>query len=364
MILIAPDKFKSSLSAREVCGALSKGILKSNPQAQIITMPMADGGDGSLAVLAHYRKGEFVKCVVQNPLGEPVQASYFQSDRTAYIEVAAASGLALLSPEQRNCLHTSSYGTGQLIADALGRGAREIVLFLGGSATNDGGTGIATALGYTFLDTQGRVLKPTGQHLAAIQTIEWYGLTFDPAKVKFQVICDVDNPFYGPRGAAYGYAAQKGATPSEIRQLDDGLKNLATRLANHGYPDIASLPGAGAAGGIGGGAVALLGADIRSGIRFFMDLTGVEAILRDCKLVVTGEGKLDRQTERGKVVSGICDLAKKYGKPVTAVCGDAERPLPESLYLNRVFTIRERCDSTGEAIRRAAEILERIGSEL
>ena len=325
---------------------------------------MADGGDGSLAVLAHYRKGEFVKCIVQNPLGELVQASYFQSDRTAYIEVAAASGLALLSPEQRNCLRTSSYGTGQLIADALGRGAKEIVLFLGGSATNDGGIGIATALGYTFLDATGRVLQATGQHLRAIRTIERNELKFDPTKVKFRVICDVDNPFYGPHGAAYGYAAQKGAAPSEIRQLDDGLKNLANRLTNHGYPDIASLPGAGAAGGIGGGAVALLGAEIRSGIRFFLELTNMDFSVKNCDLVVTGEGKLDRQTERGKVVSGICDLAKKYGKPVTAVCGDAERPLPESLYLNRVFTIRERCDSTGEAIRRAAEILERIGSEL
>lgn len=363
-ILLAPDKFKGSLSAYEVCQALTKGLLKKYPNATIITKPLADGGDGSLAVLDYYLDLKTISKTVQDPIGRPIIAQYKLSTTTAYIEMAAASGLVLLKSKERNCLHTSSYGTGELIVDALDKGAKEVYLFIGGSATNDGGMGIAAALGYRFLDNQGNVLSPVGKNLNIVHHIDNSNLRFDFDKIKVIVICDVNNPFYGQQGASFVYAAQKGASPDDIVILDEGLKNLAEVLKRNAYPDIACVPGAGAAGGVGGGAIAFLDAELKSGIQFFLDLTALEQAIMECDIIITGEGKLDKQTEQGKVISGVCALAKKHNKKVIAVCGAADLPISASLGIAAIYTVMSRSKSLQDAMENTAEKLVEIGMEM
>ncbi len=363
-ILIAPDKFKGSLSALKVAESLARGIRKSNPNTRIKLQPMADGGDGSLAVLDYYYDLRTITKTVQDPLGRPLAASYKMLDTTAYIELAAASGLVLLQPEERNCLYTTTFGTGELIADALAKGAKEIYLFIGGSATNDGGIGIAQALGYQFYDAFGHPLAPIGKNLAQINKIDSSSSVIHPAAVSVKVICDVNNPFSGVNGAAYVYAAQKGANDAAILLLDKGLKNLAQQLIVHDFPDISQIEGAGAAGGVGGGAIAFLGATLVSGIQTFLELTNLEAFVKDCDLIITGEGKLDQQTEQGKVISGVCRLANQYKKPVIAVCGDADFPIPKSLGLEKVYTVRNRSVSLDDAMQHAADKLQEIAAEI
>jgi len=363
-ILLAPDKFKGSLTAQEVCTALTKGILKSHPNATIISKPLADGGDGSLAVLDYYLDLTTISKTVQDPLGRPITASYKLAKEVAYIEMAAASGLVLLKPAERNCLITSSYGTGELIADAIEKGSSNIYLFIGGSATNDGGIGIAAALGYRFYDAAGNSLSPIGENLLRIAKIDNSQLRYNLKDISINVICDVANPFYGKNGAAYVYAAQKGASPDDIVNLDNGLRNLATQLVAFNFLDIAYIAGAGAAGGVGGGAIAFLGAKLQSGIQIFIELTQLEAAIKDCDLVITGEGKLDKQTEQGKVISGVCQLAKQYNKRVVAVCGAADFPISTSLGLEGVYTIINRAVSLEDAMDNAATLLVEIGEAL
>jgi len=363
-ILIAPDKFKGSLTAQEVCNALSKGIKKTNPKVEIIARPMADGGDGSLKVLSHYFDLKTITLEVDDPLFRPINASYNLQGTTAYIEMAVASGLALLKNKERNCMETSSFGTGELILDAIRQGVTTIYLFIGGSATNDGGMGIASALGWSFYDKGGALLVPTGENLSAVHRIDGDFLFYKPAKVTFKVICDVNNPFYGEHGAAYLYAPQKGANPEEVKQLDDGLRNLAACLKANNYADIADIAGAGAAGGVGGGAIAFLNAELIAGITSFLEITKLEEQLKVCDLVITGEGKLDAQTEQGKVISGVCAMAKKYDKPVIAVCGDVDIQAIDNLNIEKVFTVLERVSSLEEAMTTAELQLERIGAEL
>ncbi|MEM6321295.1 MAG: glycerate kinase [Bacteroidota bacterium] len=363
-ILIAPDKFKGSLSAKEVCSALAEGLRKSNPIVEIIKRPMADGGDGSLEVLAHYLALETVTITVKDPLFRPVEASYQISNQTAYIEMSAASGLVLLQENERNCLETSSIGTGELIKDALEKGATQIYLFIGGSATNDGGVGIAYALGYRFWAEEGNLLKPIGKNLGWIDKIDSAEMCVDLEKVEIKVICDVNNPFYGKNGAAYVYAPQKGADTDAVELLDNGLKHLASQFIQQGYDDIADVKGAGAAGGVGGGMMAFFNANLVSGIQTFLELTQLEREIKSCDLVITGEGKLDTQTEQGKVISGVCALAQKYDKPIIAVCGAAEKKVGRQLGLSKIYTILERSKSVKEAMEKAAEKLVAIGKEI
>jgi len=336
-ILIAPDKFKGSLSAKEVCEALSEGILRGNTSVEIFTKPLADGGDGSLVVLQHYLDVKTITTTVHDPLMRPIQASYSMADTAAYIEMSKASGLVLLQEGERDCMNTSSFGTGELIADAIKKGANKIYLFIGGSATNDGGIGIANALGYRFFDAVENLLEPIGRNLALIKRIDNTQLLYDLSTISFKVICDVNNPFYGKNGAAYIYAAQKGASTEDIILLDKGLENLANCLNHQNFPVIAQVPGAGAAGGVGGGAIAFLGAKLVAGIQTFIELTQLENTLKDCDLIITGEGKIDRQTEQGKVVSGVCQLAKKYEKPVIAVCVKRSIQSEVNLFLQRML---------------------------
>lgn len=363
-ILIAPDKFKGSLSAQEVCVALSKGLKKANPNVEIITRPMADGGDGSLEVLAHYVDLQTIIVEVEDPLFRPINASYKMVGTTAYIEMAAASGLALLKEKERNCMDTSTFGTGELIVDAIRKGATIIYLFIGGSATNDAGMGIATALGWSFYSKGGELLVPIGENLTEVSRIDGTFLFYNPAKVEFKIVCDVNNPFYGENGAAYVYAPQKGANAEEVKKLDKGLRHLAQLLKAANYADIADIPGAGAAGGVGGGAIAFLGAELVSGITTFLAITALEKQIEACDLVITGEGKLDNQTEQGKVISGVCALAKKYNKPVIAVCGAADKEAAQKLGIQQVYTVLERSTSIEEAMSKATEKLAEIGIEL
>ena len=363
-ILIAPDKFKGSLSAQEVCVALSKGLKNANPNIEIITRPMADGGDGSLKVLAHYVDLKTITLEVEDPLFRPIDASYSMAGNTAYIEMAAASGLALLKEKERNCMETSSFGTGELILDAIRKGATTIYLFIGGSATNDGGMGIAAALGWSFYNKNGELLVPTGENLRAVTKIDGSFLFYKPAKVNFKVICDVNNPFYGENGAAYVYAPQKGASPDEVKILDDGLRNLTEQLKAGNHREISNIPGAGAAGGVGGGAIAFLDAELVSGISTFLEITALEKEIDSCDLVITGEGKLDVQTEQGKVISGVCELAAKYDKRVIAVCGDADLPISKSLKIQQIYTVLSKAHSIAEAMEKAEEKLIEIGQQL
>ena len=363
-ILLAPDKFKGSLSAQDICKSLSEGIQETCPGADIIVKPLADGGDGSLMVLAHYFTLKTIQKIVLDPLNRPLMASYKLADKKAYIELSVASGLTLLEPEDRNCMYTSSYGTGELILDALKKGANQIFLFIGGSATNDGGTGIARALGYRFYDKRNNALPTTGIHLTKIDRIDSQQLLFKPGEISVQVICDVSNPFYGKNGAAYVFAPQKGASPDEVIHLDKGLQNLARKLSEQGYPDISNVPGAGAAGGIGGGMIAFLGAELQSGIQTFMEITHLESVLKDCDLIITGEGKLDIQTEQGKVISGVCELATKHNKKVIAVCGAIDQPIPASLGISEYYTVLSRSASLEEAMNCTKEKLIEIGREI
>tara|TARA_Y100000385_G_C13017757_1_gene604677 strand:- start:164 stop:1273 length:1110 start_codon:yes stop_codon:yes gene_type:complete len=360
-ILIAPDKFKGSLSAIEVCNALTKGLKKNNTRLNIITCPMADGGDGSLETINHYVNLMRVELIVNDPLFRPIKSAYYRAQKTAYIEMSAASGLALLKEEERNCMYTSSFGTGELIADAVQKGATTIHLFIGGSATNDGGIGIGSALGYRFYDASENLLSPTGQNLILINRIDESEVCFSPQEVEVKVICDVNNPLYGKNGAACIYAAQKGASPIEIVQLNRGLVHLASKLLAHNFPNIADIPGTGAAGGVGGGAIAFLGAQLISGIQNFIEITQLETLIKGCDLVITGEGKLDSQTEQGKVISGVCNLAKQYNKPIIAVCGAVEKGISTKLGLQKVYTILERTNSIEEAMEKAEEQLVDIG---
>lgn len=353
-ILIAPDKFKGSLSAVEVCEAIQAGIHRFDTNVKICIHPLADGGEGSLEILQQYIDSQKISLTVADPLMRPIQAQYLIAEQTAYIEMSAASGLVLLAKSERNCMNTSTLGTGEMILDAIRRGIRDIVLFIGGSATNDVGTGMASALGYRFLDADKNTINPIGKNLSEIKFIDNKNLLSDLADVSVRVLCDVTNPLYGTQGAAYTYARQKGANDEEIEHLDKGLRNIAKVLKAQDYPDIADLEGAGAAGGMGGGAVAFLGAKMVSGINFFIELTDLEAKIQTTDLVITGEGKLDYQTLKGKVVSGVATMANRHGIPVIAVCG-ANTLQGDELGLKNIYSVMDISQSVEEAMRDAKE---------
>lgn len=320
-ILIAPDKFKGTLTAKEVTTFLKEGILKYSPKHEITELPLADGGEGSMEAIKAALGGEYVQMFVKNPLFKTDTASYLRVGETAYIEMAAASGLQLIKTSQRNPEFTTSYGTGQLLKHAWKNGCSEIYLFVGGSATNDGGIGIATAFGYSFKDSEGNDLPAIGQSLKEIETIISPETKPD---FKLHVACDVNNPLYGSAGAAHVFAAQKGADQAMIERLDSGLMNLADKIKLDLDLDVSTLPGGGAAGGIGAGAVAFLGADIRLGAATILEIAGFDTALSAADLVITGEGKLDEQTLNNKLAYEVSQRAKKEGKLVYAVAGKNE----------------------------------------
>ncbi len=363
-ILIAPDKFKGSLAAKGVCEAVRSGLLKLDPSLSIISVPLADGGEGTSELLTINSKGSVIDCFVSDPMFRKVNASYGISGdgTTGFIEMASASGLHLLTKEERNPLYTTTYGTGELIADAIARGVSKIILAIGGSATNDAGIGMADALGMKFMDKEGNELQPTGANLIHIHSIDDTYFLIKQKKLEVVVLCDVDNELYGPRGAAFVYGPQKGADDETVKVLDQGLRHFASVVEKELKLDV-HFPGAGAAGGLGAGAKVFLNATFTRGIDFILEALNLEDQIKLADLVITGEGKMDDQTLSGKVVMGVTELAHKYHKPVLAIVGKNELSDEKIrlIYLKKVIQLVDGETSSSEAMRSTAKLItERI----
>ncbi|MBQ9406897.1 MAG: glycerate kinase [Desulfovibrio sp.] len=322
-IVIAPDSFKESLSAQQAAEAIEVGFRCVFPHADYVLLPVADGGEGTVDAVIAATTGRRMEVMVDGPLGDTVRAFYGLSGdgATAIIEMAAASGLALVPPERRNPCKTSSAGTGQLLRAALDAGARNFILGIGGSATNDAGAGMLQALGARLLDAQGRPIPPGGEGLAQLATIDLSTLDARLAECSIDVACDVDNPLCGPQGASVVFGPQKGASPEMVRTLDANLQHFADVALRDLKVDMAHVPGAGAAGGMGAALYAFLHGRLRPGVDIVTQAVGLEAAVRDADLVVTGEGRIDGQTVHGKTPLGVARVAKKHGKPVIAIGG-------------------------------------------
>lgn len=320
-IVVAMDSFKGSLDAPTACRAVERGLQSARPDVECIIKPMADGGEGTAAALMACRDGIWIPGEVTGPLPDMrADAGYawFIDDQTAVVEMAVASGLTLVPSGRMNPMKTTTYGTGELLRAAAEQGAKKILLAVGGSATVDGGTGAAAALGWHFLDENGEEAPPGGQGLASICRIvepEWgHG-------PRVEVLCDVDNPLTGPEGAAAVYGPQKGATPEMVESLDAGLKNLADIVRRQYGLDIDAVPGAGAAGGLSAGAMAFMGARLVPGIDTVMTASGLKEALKDADWIITGEGRFDDQSLRGKVVAGVTRLAREAGVKIAVLAG-------------------------------------------
>ena len=322
-IVVAPNAFKDSLTAEDAAKAIIKGIQTVVPDAKTVHVPIADGGDGLFNVFRHVFGGECVTKSVTGPLFTKLDADFLfiPESRTAVVEMARASGLALLKQEERNARATTSMGTGELALAAIEKGATHIIVGIGGSATNDGGMGFATAMGVKFLDESGKEVRPIGDDLPKVAKIDMSGLKIDPAKITFEAVCDVDNPLTGERGAAAVFGPQKGATPDDVKYLDAGLANLAKRIKECLGKDIDKQPGAGAAGGLGAGLASFVNAALRPGVDVVLDMVGIDKELKDADLAITAEGRIDFQTAFGKGPAGVGGRAKKHGVPCLALAG-------------------------------------------
>ena len=325
-IVIASDSFKGSLSSAEVAACGERAVHRLFPDCEVVQLPVADGGEGTVETLTAALGGQSVTAIVHDPLGRLITARYgwIAQEQTALIEMAAASGLPLLPLEERNPWLTSTYGTGELIRNALERGCHKFLIAIGGSATNDGGMGLLQALGFRFLDAEGKELPGCGGSLQQIQQIDSSGVLVDLAQCQFTVACDVTNPFYGPTGAAYVFAPQKGADAEMVEALDQGLRHFAQLIHTTQGIAIDQLAGAGAAGGLGGGLVAFLNARLTPGIEMVLDALRFDTQITGADLIITGEGKLDAQTCMGKTPLGILRRAQQQGIPVVALGGAVE----------------------------------------
>ncbi len=325
-ILIAPDSFKGSLTSPQVADAIEEGILKVIPGCQTVKIPVADGGEGTCEALVNARGGKMVWVEANDPLMRPSQAFYGLIDggSTAVIEMAAASGLMLLSPQEYNPLLTTTFGTGQLIKDALKRDCRNFLIGIGGSATNDAGTGMLRALGYRFPDAGREKTAEGGQSLQHIVSVDESGMIPALKEARFTVACDVTNPFSGRDGAAYVYAPQKGANPAMVEALDKGLESFRQLVLKQKKLDLNRISGSGAAGGLGGGLVAFLNAELKPGIEMVLEAVNFKEHLIGADLVITGEGRLDGQTIQGKAPAGVLARAKQNNVPVIAIGGSVE----------------------------------------
>lgn len=321
-VVVASDSFKGCLSSWQVAEAVAKGISGQMPDCEVVKLAVADGGEGSMDALATTLGGRIIRTAVQDPLGRIVEAEYAIVDESvAVIEMARANGLTLLHPDERNPMMTSSYGTGQLIADALDKGCRRIMVCIGGSATNDAGTGMLEALGYRFIDAEGNVLKACGGVLGRIGSIDFSNVHPYLKDAEFIVACDVDSPFCGPDGAAYVYGPQKGATPEMVEELDEGMRHFARIILRTTGFDVTEMPGAGAAGGLGGALKAFLKAQMRRGADMILDAVDFDRIISGADLVITGEGRIDGQTLAGKLPYVVARRAAVQNIPVIALCG-------------------------------------------
>ena len=324
-IVVASDSFKGSLSSREVAQAAMRGILHVHPACEVVAVNVADGGEGTLEVLVEALGGEVLTVTVSDPLRRPISANYGVAGKTAIIEMAAASGLTLLMNEERNPWQTSTYGTGEMIMDAIQRGCSQFLVGIGGSATNDAGTGMLQALGFKFYDFNGKEITDCrGGRLQDIADLDDSFVLKSVKEAQFIVACDVDTPFCGPEGAAPVFAPQKGADAEMVAKLDAGMTSFAHVIENKYGINIVPVAGAGAAGGMGGAFRAFLDAKLQRGIEMVLDSIDFNAIIQDADLIITGEGKIDFQTAKGKTATGILARAKQQGIPVVAIGGCVE----------------------------------------
>ncbi|EPJ5579168.1 glycerate 2-kinase [Citrobacter koseri] len=354
-IVIAPDSYKESLSATEVAQAIEKGFREIFPDAQYVSVPVADGGEGTVEAMIAATQGSAHSTLVTGPLGEKVHASWGISGdgKTAFIEMAAASGLALVPPEKRNPLITTSRGTGELIIQALNSGVSNIIIGIGGSATNDGGVGMVQALGVKLCDASGTEIGYGGGSLNTLSTIDVSGIDPRIKNCAIRVACDVTNPLVGELGASRIFGPQKGANEALILELDRNLSHYADIIKKFLHVDVKNVPGAGAAGGMGAALMAFLGAELKSGIEIVTQALNLEEHIHDCTLVVTGEGRIDSQSIHGKVPVGVASVAKKYHKPVVGIAGSLGKDVSiVHLYgIDAVFSVLNCICTLEEAFR-------------
>ena len=360
-IVIAPDSYKGSLTAKEACDAMKRGVLKAVPDAEVVTVPMSDGGEGTTRSMVDSLGGTMIECEVRNPLGIPTTATYgILSDGTAVIEMAEASGLTLISKDKRNPMKSTTYGTGEMIKDALDRGCRNFIIGIGGSATNDGGAGMAQALGYLLLDGKGRQISFGGAGLSEIETIDKSQADPRIGESRFTVACDVDNPLCGENGASNVFGPQKGATAEMIGILDKNLSHFADVIQKDMSIHVKNMPGAGAAGGLGAGMLAFLNASLKRGVDIVIDAVKLKNLLDGADLVITGEGSCDFQTVNGKTPYGVAKAAYEQGIPTIIITGQIGKGT-EVLYrygVIGIFTLVNGPVSLDYAIENADTLIE------
>ncbi|WP_147199601.1 glycerate kinase [Pantoea sp. MBD-2R] len=358
-IVIAPDSYKESLTAQQVATQIEQGFSEIFPEAQYVKLPVADGGEGTVEAMVAATKGKIIRLNVTGPLGEEVEAFYGLSgdDSCAYIEMAAASGLELVPASRRDPLITTSLGTGELIRNALDRGVEHFIIGIGGSATNDGGAGMVQVLGAKLLDKQGKQIGFGGGRLAELDSIDLSEFDSRIKNCRFEVACDVTNPLLGEEGASAVFGPQKGATPELVRQLDKALEHYARIIQRDLDIDVLSIPGGGAAGGMGAALHAFCQAELRRGIEIVTEALGLDELVKDATLVITGEGRIDSQTIHGKVPIGVAKVAKRYNKPVIGIAGSltADVAVVHQHGLDAVFSVIYSICTLEDALENAAE---------
>ncbi len=361
-IVVAPDSYKGSVSALAVAEAMARGVLRVYPDADVRKVPIADGGEGTVEALVAATDGELRRSTVSGPLGEPVEAVWgvLGDRRTAVIEMAASSGLTLVATGRRDARTASTYGTGQLIGAALDAGLRRIIIGIGGSATNDGGAGMARALGVRFLNARGQALPDGGAALAGLERIELGALDARLGDCEITVACDVDNPLCGARGASAVFGPQKGATLADVAELDAALAHYADCARRTTGRDVAGLPGAGAAGGLGAGLLFFTPARLMPGVDIVLDAVGFAALVHDALFVITGEGRTDFQTAFGKAPVGVAKVAKRDGVPVFCLSGGLGEGADDVLAhgIDAVLSICDRPLALDECLRDAPQLIE------
>ena len=369
-IVVAPGTFKESLSARDAATAIAAGVRNAKPDADVVCVPMADGGEGTVEALVSATGGRYVECEVTGPLGDRVPARFgmLGDGGTAVIEMASASGLSIVAPGKRNPLVATTFGTGELIRAALDRGVRKILIGIGGSATVDGGEGVARALGARLLDKEGRELPPGGGALVNLDRIDTSGMDarVKSRRVEVEVACDVDNPLTGPTGAAQVYGPQKGASAQDVRVLDAGLVRWAEVIRRDLGVDVRGIPGGGAAGGLGVGLVAFMGGRLISGVQMVLKAVDLAGKMQGASLVITGEGRVDRQSAYGKTPVGVGEIAAKLGVPAVVIAGSVGEGAEEVLSrgIDAYFTILSGPVTLEQAIREAPESLRRCAGQV
>lgn len=368
VIVLAPDSFKESMTAKEVCVAMERGIKKVNSNIRCIHVPMADGGEGTMQSLVDATGGEVYSLEVVGPLGNKVKAEYgiLGNGEIGVLEMASASGIHLVSLEERNPLITTTYGTGELIKACLDRGVKKLLIGIGGSATNDGGVGVIQALGGRLLDKEGNELGFGGGELEKLDRIDLTNFDRRLKDVVIEVACDVSNPLCGENGASYIFGPQKGASVEMIKILDNNLKHYAKVIKEQFGKDVLEIAGAGAAGGLGAGLMVFLNGNLKKGIEIVIEYSGLEKKVKNCDMVWTGEGSIDFQTQYGKTPLGVATVAKKYNKPVVALAGRVGDDI-DILYekgIDSIFGIMRGVTTIDEALKNGKENIERTSENI